>query len=363
MYYIDEVTEAKEKNMDIKDIAKEIRAVLKGAFPATKFSVKSSRFSQGSSVDTSWTDGPTTEQVDDLIGEYGDTRSRFIETNRTHSRELVNQGIKLWKEQNPECAHFTVTCKGEASCHAEFDISEFSDRSCFELQDCERSLINDVIYGLAFDGVNFIFSQEDEDDCKPKTVSAPEPELVEALIKTTLQVQPSQPDALEADALEAERKQAYTQYIASWQEADVLEAKLTAKRKESKELGEKLEEIKAKIESKRLEKVRATRPPKVNEITLTRTEGPNSECREPVTVKVKTFAAADKVLRQWARTAPDDGAYDKCDIILNLASGNIHKTRFDLMRSHVFGSQLHQQLEKQFNTKLSSSDASIWCGW
>ena len=189
------------------------------------------------------------------------------------------------------------------------------------------------------------------------------PETTKQLLQSQTQ---AQPDALEADALEAERKQAYAQYTVSWQEMDALEAKLTAKRKESKELGEKLEEIKAKIESKRLEKARAITPPKVNKITLTRAEGTNSECKEPVTVKVKTFAAADKVLRQWARTAPDDGAYDKCDITLNLASGNIHKTRFDLMRSYLdnFSSNhLQEQLEKQFNTKLSSSDASIWCGW
>ena len=67
--------------MDIKDIAKEIRAVLKSTFPATKFSVTISRFSQGSSADISWTDGPTKTQVNDLISKYG-TRSQFINTDR-----------------------------------------------------------------------------------------------------------------------------------------------------------------------------------------------------------------------------------------------------------------------------------------
>ena len=465
--------------MDIKDIAKEIRAVLKGAFPATKFSVKSSRFSQGSSVDTSWTDGPTKTQVNDLIGEYG-TRSQFINTDRTHTVKLANKAVDAWKVQNPEYAHITIIWIGETQCYGA-ELSGFNSGD--DIGFCEDS-INEFVRNSTFENVNFILATTS----KQKEVSVPQsqltpqpqpsnqaPELVEVLTKTasqphklesvkpvvnvevgsqempkpegeliyrtdinrvvdvfsrvtsvemyceaydwqaqnlreidivqdiyahalntelyqiaenkykTLQsnsstwfvittknrqdvqltsqpeLEPSQPDALEADALEAERKQAYAQYIASWQEADALEVKLTAKRKESKELGEKLEEIKAKIESKRLEKVKATRPPKATEIILTRVEGPSSECKKPVTVK--TFAAADKVLRQWAKTAPDDGAYDKCDIILNLASGNIHKTRFDLMRSHVFGSQLHQQLEKQFNTKLSSSDASIWCGW
>jgi len=68
--------------MDIKEIAKQIRTVLKSAFPATKFSVTIKRFSMGESVDTSWTDGPTKSQVNDLIGKYGNTRFRFVNTSR-----------------------------------------------------------------------------------------------------------------------------------------------------------------------------------------------------------------------------------------------------------------------------------------
>lgn len=40
-----------------------IRKNLKAAFPHTKFSVKSDSFAGGDSVDVSWADGPTTEQV------------------------------------------------------------------------------------------------------------------------------------------------------------------------------------------------------------------------------------------------------------------------------------------------------------
>lgn len=346
--------------MEITQVAKEIRAILKANFPKTKFSVKSSRFSMGSSVNTSWTDGPTTAQVDELIGHYGDSRSRFVGTSRKHSQELVIQAIAAWKKQNPQYAHLTVNCKGDTSWgfRAEFDLSEFN-RGSFDLQDCERSLINDFIYGSTFDGTNLILPQENADDCESETVSVAEPEPVEE-VTPEVQPQPSHVSPSEADALEAERKQIYTQYIASWQEMDELEAKLAAKRQEAEILGEKLEEVKARIEAKRLEKVRANRPPKATEITLTRAEGPSSESRKPIVVK--TFAAADKVLRQWAKTAPDDGAYDKCDITLNLASGSVHKARFNLTRSHVFGSRLQEQLEKQLNTKLSSSDVSIWCG-
>lgn len=167
--------------MDIKDVAKEIRAILKKEFPATKFSVKCSRFSQGSSVETSWTDGPTTDQVDELIGHYGNSRSRFIGTSRTHSRELVTQAVAAWREQNPEYAHFTVICKGETSCYAEFNMSEFR-HGVLCLEDCEHSL-NKIIYGSAFDGTNLICPQEDADDCEPETVSSPEPKAAEVVVE------------------------------------------------------------------------------------------------------------------------------------------------------------------------------------
>lgn len=175
--------------MDIKDVAKEIRASLKKEFPATKFSVKCSQFSQGSSVDTSWTDGPTTAQVDELIGMYGNNRSRFIGTSRTHSRELVTQAIKLWKEQNPKYAHIIATCEGETSCYPLFNISEFR-RGVHCLEDCEHSL-NKIIYGSVFDGTSLILPQEDDADCEPETVSALKPELIEVLAEKTPQHTPT----------------------------------------------------------------------------------------------------------------------------------------------------------------------------
>ena len=45
----------------------ELRNVLKAAFPQTKFSVRSSEYSMGSSIDVSWTDGPTHAQVNPIL--------------------------------------------------------------------------------------------------------------------------------------------------------------------------------------------------------------------------------------------------------------------------------------------------------
>ena len=50
--------------------AKNIRIELKRAFPGVKFSVKTSKFAGGDSIRVGWIDGPTTSQVDAIIGKY-----------------------------------------------------------------------------------------------------------------------------------------------------------------------------------------------------------------------------------------------------------------------------------------------------
>ncbi len=50
-----------------KDTAKKIRAILKIKFQGTKFSVKTELYSQGASINVSWTDGPMKEDVSKVV--------------------------------------------------------------------------------------------------------------------------------------------------------------------------------------------------------------------------------------------------------------------------------------------------------
>lgn len=52
--------------------AKNIRKELSIKFPGVKFSVTSESFSMGDSVDIRWTDGPTSSEVDSIVGKYKD---------------------------------------------------------------------------------------------------------------------------------------------------------------------------------------------------------------------------------------------------------------------------------------------------
>jgi len=51
------------ERIPLVEVAKLVRAALKQAFPRTRFSVTSNRYSGGSSIDVHWTDGPTDRQV------------------------------------------------------------------------------------------------------------------------------------------------------------------------------------------------------------------------------------------------------------------------------------------------------------
>lgn len=50
--------------------AKNIRKELKTAFPSVKFSVTTSKYSMGNSVNIGWVDGPTSNQVDEITDKY-----------------------------------------------------------------------------------------------------------------------------------------------------------------------------------------------------------------------------------------------------------------------------------------------------
>lgn len=104
-----------------------IRKELKAAFPETKFSVTSSSFSMGDSVDINWENGPTTEQVDKIskkyqyghfdgmydIYEYSNSRkdipqSKYVMTQRRTSDDLRLKVVKVVADAQGHKAPETV---------------------------------------------------------------------------------------------------------------------------------------------------------------------------------------------------------------------------------------------------------------
>lgn len=58
------------KYLSCAETAKLVRQALKESFPAVKFAVRSSVYAGGASIHVTWTDGPTTEQVDAILGAF-----------------------------------------------------------------------------------------------------------------------------------------------------------------------------------------------------------------------------------------------------------------------------------------------------
>lgn len=96
--------------------AKNIRTQLKARWPHVKFSVRTDRFSGGDSIDVKWTDGPTTAQVDAIIGRYkagtfdGMTDSyeykndawidAFGDAKYVHSSREISPELRAWAEHH-----------------------------------------------------------------------------------------------------------------------------------------------------------------------------------------------------------------------------------------------------------------------
>lgn len=92
---------------------------------------------------------------------------------------------------------------------------------------------------------------------------------------------------------------------------------------------------------------------------LYRAEGLSSECgpAAPVT----SWKAADDILRNWARTAPEKGqGYDKCDFTVTWSDGETYTGRYDLKRHDMGFSDLLAYHIKSYLTFYSGTRRPDW---
>lgn len=123
--------------IDVAEVAKMLRPVLKRTFPGVKFSVRIDRFSMGSSIDISWTDGPTDEQVGKVTGGFqggrfeGMTDCAYSADSwhcKTHgARSAETYGCDLADNNGPThsrcCAHAELVHFSATFVHTRRDLS------------------------------------------------------------------------------------------------------------------------------------------------------------------------------------------------------------------------------------------------
>lgn len=82
--------------ISVTDTAKLVRAALRESFSDQKFSVRSSSYAGGASIDVKWKDGPTTLAVDLIVKPFAGA----------HFDSLVDQRTDVVRELNGEPVHY-----------------------------------------------------------------------------------------------------------------------------------------------------------------------------------------------------------------------------------------------------------------
>lgn len=91
---------------DCTTAAANIRTELRATLPGVKFSVRSSRFSMGDSVDIEWTDGPSVSEVRAIVGKYqagsfdGSTDSYDYSLNDFHKAHGSTKFVTLQRDNS-----------------------------------------------------------------------------------------------------------------------------------------------------------------------------------------------------------------------------------------------------------------------
>ena len=161
--------------ISVVETARMLRAALKEAFPGVKFSVRSSSYSMGASINISYTDGPTNAQVKAIVsnfeGSYFDGMTDykgsnyssvngeevrfgadFIFVNRNYSETFLTTNLQA------ACAYYGYEMPeiiiGTKTCYANFNDYEMQRRVMLQVEEvslCETQ-ISETAGSVAFLG-------------------------------------------------------------------------------------------------------------------------------------------------------------------------------------------------------------------
>lgn len=85
-----------KKYLSCAETAKLMRGELKKTFPGQKFSVRSSVYSGGASIDVSWTDGPSANTVDKVVKKFaGATFDGMTDMKSYHDTEYAGETVSM----------------------------------------------------------------------------------------------------------------------------------------------------------------------------------------------------------------------------------------------------------------------------
>jgi hypothetical protein len=91
------VSQSNERRyLSCAETAKLVRKALRAEFPGVKFSVRSSTYAGGTSIDVRWLDGPTAGRVDQVLDLYsGATFDGMVDLKSYHDSLLVDEDGRI----------------------------------------------------------------------------------------------------------------------------------------------------------------------------------------------------------------------------------------------------------------------------
>lgn len=85
-------TTAQSRFIPATDVAKLVRKDLRAAFAGTKFSVRTDKYSGGSTINVHWEDGPTVASVEAVVNHYcGATFDGMVDMKSYHSTLVMTE--------------------------------------------------------------------------------------------------------------------------------------------------------------------------------------------------------------------------------------------------------------------------------
>ena len=105
------------RRISLIDTAKLLRKALKAAYPTVKFSVRCDRYSMGCSIDVTWTDGPTSGQVQPLLRQF-DRKSfdGMTDSSSYHTQEYEGETVAFGADYVSGQRHISTAFMRQIAC-------------------------------------------------------------------------------------------------------------------------------------------------------------------------------------------------------------------------------------------------------
>src|SRR5690606_1470110 len=320
-------------NTKVATVAKEIRKELKEVFPNVKFSVRSSNYSMGSSIYISWTDLPSVEAVEAVTNKYANVRrceitgeilsggNMYVSTSQELSKEFRELLESQLEEHEKDGGYYSKRA-----------MSRIMNQMWNEQQGGQQKETNSKTLEVEEDSKDnqaTLTINDEKQGIEIKFNSKPSDNIISALKAIGFKYSVKQKLWWAKNTIE---RFTYATTLVETFNTIIVEG--------SMEEVEEVETIVPAYESNATvvvnESIETNQKVKVEKIVFEWSE--SAEIEDGHTVY--SFAEANDIIRDAAKKAPSNGAYDKTKFIITFEDGQAYTGRFDIEYKHKFKGSL-----------------------